>query len=241
MNKTGMNKTRALTISVALCALIGIGWWLVAGQDLMGLLQQLLQFLRTVGPLAFFLAMALLPAIGMPIAFFSLTAGSVFGPQLGMPTVLLLSLLAITVNITLSYWLANRALRPLLERVVKRLGYPLPTVDPRNATDLIVLLRVTPGLPFSVQNYLLGLAGVPIARYLLLSCLIALPLNAAVIVFGDGLLRGQGGMALMGLMLLLAAMAALHWVRRRYRRPFSGKPVTGSPGSTCEDSGRFNN
>ena len=41
------------------------------------------------------------------------------------------------------------------------MGYRLPKVDRSDITDLIVILRVTPGFPFFVQNYLLGLAGAP--------------------------------------------------------------------------------
>lgn len=197
--------------------LLGLAALLAMGHDLRAFIQQGLELLRAAGPVTFFLAMALLPAAGAPLSFFCLTAGSVFGPQLGMPAVMLFSLVAIAANIALSYLLASRALRPPLEYVLKRLGYQLPRVATGDATDLIVLLRVTPGLPFPVQNYLLGLAAVPFVRYLLVSCLIAFPLNAAIIFFGEALLQGRGRMALVGLLLLLALMAAVHLVRRCYR------------------------
>src|SRR5690606_17746202 len=144
--------------------LLGVVALLAVGYDMKSLIQQGLQLLREGGPVPFFLAMALLPAAGAPLSFFCLTAGSVFGTQLGMFVVMLLSLTAITVNIALSFLLANRALRPPLQFLLTRLGYQLPQVQSGNATDLIVLLRVTPGVPFVVQNYLLGLAGVPFMR-----------------------------------------------------------------------------
>ncbi|MDQ2641368.1 MAG: VTT domain-containing protein [Pseudomonadota bacterium] len=178
---------------------------------------EVLRFLRSAGPTTFFLAMAILPAIGAPLSFFCLTAGSVFAPQLGMPAVILLSLAAIAANMALSHLLARRALRPPLGYLVSRLGYQLPPVKSGDVTDLIVLLRVTPGLPFPVQNYLLGLAAVPFIRYFVVSCLIAFPLNAAIIFFGEALLQGRGRMALIGLLLVSAAMAGLHLLRRHYR------------------------
>jgi uncharacterized membrane protein YdjX (TVP38/TMEM64 family) len=146
-----------------------------------------------------------------------------------MPAVMALSLSAIATNIAFTYLLATRALRPPLEARMKRLGYQMPRVASGDTTDLIVLLRVTPGLPFPVQNYLLGLAAVPFTRYLLVSCLIAFPLNAAIIFFGDALLQGKGRMALVGLLLLLALMAAIHLVRRHYRGK-NASPDTASPG-----------
>jgi uncharacterized membrane protein YdjX (TVP38/TMEM64 family) len=82
--------------------------------------------------------------------------------------------------------------------------------------DLIVLLRVTPGVPFPVQNYLLGLAGVPFGKYLLVSSLIQCPINAAFILFGDALLQGRGKMALIGLSVILALTAGTHLLRKHY-------------------------
>lgn len=202
---------------VALAILLaGAGLWAASGHDLKGIVDQGLEFLRSSGPGMFFAAMALLPALGAPVSIFSLTAGSLFADQLGMPVVALLCMLAITANIALTYLLAIRTLRPLLQWLVPRLGYRLPEISTTGATDVIVLLRVTPGVPFFVQNYLLGIAAVPFRRYLLVSCLVALPVNAAFLVFGAALLEGQGRKALTGLLLVVAAMAAIHLVRRRY-------------------------
>ncbi|HWL63542.1 MAG TPA: hypothetical protein VNQ32_12135 [Steroidobacteraceae bacterium] len=199
----------ALLLAVALVLLI-------RGYDLSNTVNATLNLLRIAGPTTFFVAMALLPAVGAPLSLFCITAGSVFSPQLGMPVVILLSLSSIAANIALSYLLARRALRPLCEYVLGRLGYQLPLVGPGVVTDLVVLLRVTPGLPFPVQNYLLGLAAVPFLRYFLISCLIAFPLNASIIIFGEALLQGRGRTALFGLLLVLTAMVGIHLVRRRY-------------------------
>lgn len=199
-------------------ALLMGAWFLLSRQpQLKGFVNAGIELLRGAGPIIFFSCMALLPAMGAPLSFFCLTVGPVFGPQLGMPVVILLSVLAIAVNIAVSHLLARRALRPPLEYLVKRLGYQLPQVASGNVTDLIVLLRVTPGLPFPVQNYLLGLAGAPFLRYFVISCLIAFPLNVAIVVFGEALLQGRGKMALVGLLLVLAGIVGVHMVRRRYR------------------------
>ncbi|MDQ5977049.1 MAG: hypothetical protein QG602_21 [Verrucomicrobiota bacterium] len=218
MSETAPRPNRALLLKLAVAAAVVVagGLLLAWGFNLKALVQQGLELIRSAGAVTFFVAMTLLPAVGAPLSFFSLTAGSVFGPQLGMPAVLALSLGAIITNMVLSYFLASRAFRPLLERLVKLLGYRLPQVDSGDATDLIVLLRVTPGVPFPVQNYLLGLAGVPFVRYLVVSALIQLPINAAVILFGDALLHGKGKIAFVSLLLLLALMAGTHLVRKHY-------------------------
>lgn len=209
---------RALLLKLAVggvVLLVGAG--LVArGLDLKALLAQGLELIRNAGPVAFFTAMAVLPAVGAPQMAFSLTAGPVFGPTLGLGPVIGLALLSLVVNMALSYFLARRALRPLLEMLFRRLGYPMPRAAPGDEFDLIVLLRVTPGVPFPVQNYLLGLAEVPFGRYLLVSFLIQGPLNAAFILFGDSLLHGKGKTALIALSLILALMAATQLVRKHY-------------------------
>jgi uncharacterized membrane protein YdjX (TVP38/TMEM64 family) len=218
MSEATPPSNRALLIKLAVAALVVlvVAGLLARGYDLKGRVQQGLALIRDAGPVIFFGAMVLLPALGVPLSFFSLTAGSVFGPQLGMPLVMLLSLAAITANMVLSYLLASRALRPPLEYLVKRLGYRLPQVDSGDVTDLIVLLRVTPGVPFPVQNYLLGLAAVPFVRYLFVSCLIQLPINGAVIFFGDALLQGKGKIALVSLLLLIALTTGAHLARKHY-------------------------
>jgi uncharacterized membrane protein YdjX (TVP38/TMEM64 family) len=82
--------------------------------------------------------------------------------------------------------------------------------------DLIVILRVTPGIPFFVQNYLLGLAEVPAGRYFAVSCAIALPYCAAFVLFGNALMTGQGKLLLALVGVLVALVAGTHLVRRHY-------------------------
>lgn len=221
---------RALLIKLMAVAVVALGGatFLALGYDVEAVIQQGFGLIRSAGPIAFFTGMALLPAIGAPLSFFSLTAGSVFGPQLGMTQVLALSLTAIAANIALGYALGSRVFRPPLKYMLGRMGYSLPQVATGDATELVVLLRVTPGLPFPVQNYLLGLATVPFIRYLVISCMVAFPLNAAIILFGEALLQGRGRMALIGVLLLLACLIGIHMVRKRYATMCSAREA--SPG-----------
>ena len=203
--------------AVALVLLVGAG--LVArGYDLKGAVEQGLALVRGAGPVVFFLAMAVLPAVGAPQMAFSLTAGSLFGAQLGMGLVVLFASLAMFFNMALAYWLASRVLRPVLEVLLGRLGYKVPQVQPGDETDLIVLLRVTPGIPFPVQNYLLGLARANFGRYLLLSIVLQGPLNAAFVVFGEALLHGRGKMVFYGLSAIVVLLVGTHLVWKHYSR-----------------------
>jgi uncharacterized membrane protein YdjX (TVP38/TMEM64 family) len=212
------NRTLFLKLGAGALVLLVAAVLVARGLDLEGMVQRGLDLIRNAGPVAFFIAMALLPAVGAPILAFSLSAGPVFGERLGIGTVIALSLLALLINMALTYFLASRALRPLLEKLFVRLGYKLPKVEAGDATDLIILLRVTPGIPFCVQNYLLGLARVPFGKYLLISCGFMWAFNIAIILFGDALLNGRGKVAFLALSLFLALTVATHLVRKHLSR-----------------------
>jgi uncharacterized membrane protein YdjX (TVP38/TMEM64 family) len=128
----------------------------------------------------------------------------------------LLCVAAITINLSLTYWLARRWLRPGCARMLARFGYTLPEVETGDVNDLIVLIRVTPVLPFFVQNYLLGLADVPFVRYLLISLAIQGSVNVAFILFGDALNHGRGGMALTAVLLIAMLAVGTHLLRKHY-------------------------
>lgn len=203
-------------------ALVAAGFYFLGGARLLAEARQAwataFAAFGAAGPAAFFGAMAVLPLFGFPISPFSLAAGPLFGASLGTPVVLLCGVTAIAANLTLSYWLARRALRPLLARLVARLGYRLPAASGEDATGLIVLVRVTPGPPFFVQNYLLGLADVPFGPYLGWSVLVQGAFGTGVMLFGDALAQGRGRTALLALGLLGGVVMATKLVRRHLAR-----------------------
>ncbi len=211
-------KILLLKLAIGLGLVAVVAGLVLGGVDLRGLFQRGIDAIRSAGPLAFFVAMAVLPAVGVPLLVFMLPAGKLFGERLGLPVVVACSLAATTFNMLFTYWLARWALRPPLARLIERLGYKLPQVASGDATDLVVILRVTQGIPFLVQNYLCGLAEVPFAKYLLVSCLAGWPAQAAYVVFGQALLEGNGRVILIAVGALAALVAAAHLVRRHYGR-----------------------
>jgi uncharacterized membrane protein YdjX (TVP38/TMEM64 family) len=131
--------------------------------------------------------------------------------------VLLGSAAAITVNVVLTYWLARRAFRPLLVWVLGRLGYRIPVVPASEHFELTLLVRITPGPPFFVQSYLLGLAEIPFRIYLAPSLLFPMINLSGVVVFGDALMHGKVKVAVLGISLVIAAILGVHLLRRHLR------------------------
>lgn len=205
-------------LAVVAVVLIAIAVLILQGLDLRAYFDQGMALIRSASPTVFFLSMALLPAVGVPLLAFVLSAGPLWAERMGMGTVVALSLLAVTVNFTLTYFLARRALRPLLKRIIVRLGYKLPEVEEKDATDLIVIMRVTWGIPYCVQNYLLGLAEVPFGKYFVLTAILSLPQNAAGLLFGDAIMHGRAKTLVIVGGLLIALVAVTHLVRRHYSR-----------------------
>src|SRR5947209_4653448 len=80
---------------------------LLRGVDLHALANRGMDLIRAAGPWAFFAAMAILPAFGVPLLGFTVPAGEAFGAQLGLPVVIALSLAMIAVNLAFGYWLAR--------------------------------------------------------------------------------------------------------------------------------------
>jgi len=207
-------------LALAGVLVLAAGWWWIQSQEIIPweLAEQGVMWVRSLGAPMYFLLMALLPAAGCPLSVFTLTAGPVFAPTLGMPVVLLLVWLSLAVNLALTYWLARYALRPWLEKLCRWLGYKLPQAAPADQRSLVILVRVTPGPPYVLQSYLLGLAGISFPTYFFISWVITSSYACAFVLFGDAVMQGRGRTALMAIMLFAALTVAVQLLRRHYRR-----------------------
>ena len=148
------------------------GWW-----------QWTLDAIGTAHPIWLFLAMTFLPLAGIPASPLWILSGVRLGTNAGFA----LSVAALLVNLSAGYWLARGWLRSPLARWVERRGWQVPQLSAADETLVILLLRVTPGVPLFAQNYLLGLAEVHFVRYLLLSIPIQAAYALAFVWFGHSL------------------------------------------------------
>ena len=186
-------------------------------------LQSAAEMVAAMGPLAFFAGLAILPLFGVPVSPF-LIAASAFGATVAV----LGCVVALSINMALGWLIAGRLFRPFFERLVARFGYAPPQLSPGSMVSAALLLRITPGIPFPLQNYLLGLARMPFGRYMAVS----VPTNAAVacviVLAGDAILKGNGALALLALAAGIALVLALRWARLRYRRAALESQLDGS-------------
>ncbi len=143
------------------------------------------QSVGVAAPLLFLLGHTLVTVTPVPRTVFTLAAGLLFGPVLGVA----LSLLATTLSAMLAFGL----IRLLARRVVlPRLDHKmLQAVDARLSRRgwlAVASLRLIPAVPFSALNYCSALSSIRFRHYLAGTVGIV-PGSVAVVVFGDALTR----------------------------------------------------
>jgi uncharacterized membrane protein YdjX (TVP38/TMEM64 family) len=190
---------------LALTALI---WW--------GWKHPLMQtWIAEASPIPFFAAMALLPALGVPIGPFFVLAGAAFGIRLGLVG----SAAALGVNLLLCYRIGRGRLRRMMARLLGRLGYSLPSFDGRRtgAARFTLLVKLTPGLPAFAKNYLLGLAGVPLRMYFIVGMAVTGTYGAALVILGESAFHHDlRRLVVPALVIALAGIGV--WIWRRKQR-----------------------
>lgn len=206
-------KPLLLTLGLAVVAVV-VGVFLFSSA-LIELVDVVVAGLREAGPVVFFLAMALLPAAGFPLLAFTLAAGPVFGPTLGTGWVIGWSLAAVVTNLLLTYWLANRALRPFVSWLLRYFGIPVPADLTEGAWQITVIVRLTPGPPFWVQSYLLGLIRVPLVPYLVVSTAIMAGYIVALVSGGAAMAEGNGRLVAVAAGVLVVLIAVMQLLRQR--------------------------
>jgi uncharacterized membrane protein YdjX (TVP38/TMEM64 family) len=147
---------------------------------------QLRDWATSVGPwfpLAFLAAHILVTVFPFPRTAFTLAAGLLFGPALGVPLAVLASAVSALIALLLvraAGWQLSKLVRhPRVESLDERL---------RERGWLTVLsMRMIPAVPFSVLNYAAGASAVRVLPYTLATLVGLLPGTAAIVILGDAL------------------------------------------------------
>jgi uncharacterized membrane protein YdjX (TVP38/TMEM64 family) len=189
--------------------------------------EAVMRWIERARPLPFFIAMAVLPAIGLPFTPLYLLAGATFDLRLAI----LGTALALAANLTFCYFVGSSGLRPRLVSLFTRFGYELPDFDvetsgasARSSFRFAALVKLAPALPGFVKNYGLGAARVPFAIYFAVGMAVSGVYAVVLIVFGDSLLSHDLGQGTIALLIVAALALGLRWWSRRQG------PITAEPG-----------
>lgn len=147
---------------------------------------QLRDWATSVGPwfpLAFLGAHVVVTVFPFPRTAFTLSAGLLFGPLLGVGIALLASTLSAVIAlfaVRAAGWQLNRLVRhPRVETLDARLE--------KRSWPTVLSMRLIPAVPFSVLNYAAGASAIRPLPYTLATIVGLLPGTTAIVVFGDAL------------------------------------------------------
>lgn len=139
------------------------------------------QTLGSWAPLVFLVVHALVTVTPLPRTAFTLGAGIMFGPWLG----LLLCVAASTISAVLAFAVARR----LGGRAIRRLGAGrVRMLEARLSSRgllTVTSMRLLPAIPFAPLNYTFGVTTVRWQPYLLGTAVGLVPGTAAIVLLGD--------------------------------------------------------
>jgi len=161
------------------------------------------------------LAIAILPALPIPVSPMLILAGIVFIPKFGAPAACTITFAAMLVNLIWTYWLAATVGRNLVEKLFAFLEIRIPKLSEGDAYRLVLVMRVTPGFPFFVQNLLLGFLHIPFRAYVLISSILIALWTVAWMVSAGALFSGKSGIAIAGISLLVVISIITGVIRKK--------------------------
>lgn len=174
-----------------------------------------LESLRGAPPLLFFSAFIVATFLPVPVGIFYLAAGVVYG--IGPALAWIAGSLVVS-NLIL-HFASKSFLRPVLESLVARRGHHIPRFEsPLDEALFITLIRLTPGVPYFVQNVILAVADLDLLRFLVLSVAIQMIYVTGFVVLGRSALDGQLGWVAAGIALLVAVTVAARVLAKRRGR-----------------------
>jgi uncharacterized membrane protein YdjX (TVP38/TMEM64 family) len=163
-------------------------------------------------PVALFVALVILPGLPIPASALLVTAGVVWRAQPVMACGL--AFFAIALNVTWTYWLAAGLARNLVEKMLSKTKIAVPELPKGNHLKLILILKLTPGIPFFFANYLLGFLRAPFALFLPISLLSNGIIGSGIVLGGAGLADGNLKLAKWAILLVGVGVVLIQLVRR---------------------------
>ncbi len=134
------------------------------------------------GPWVFGAVYVLACVLLIPASLLTLAAGAVFGLGLGLVTVSLASITAAT----LSFFIARFVARNKVEAKARsHAGFAaLDQAVGQDGWKIVAMLRLSPVIPFGIQNYLLGVTGVGWRTYMFTSWVAMVPGTVMYVYLG---------------------------------------------------------
>lgn len=158
-----------------------------------------------------------------PCTPLSLLGGFAFGFTVGLPLVFVAALL----GAALAFWIARTLLHDRVVRMIA--GHPRLVAVDEALTEagwkVVVLLRLSPIVPFNLQNYFYGVTEIPFRTYFLASAAGILPGTAVYVYLGAtaglavadrSMMPAEWALVIAGLIATIAACWMIAAIARRH-------------------------
>ncbi|NDV62442.1 hypothetical protein G0Q06_08275 [Puniceicoccales bacterium CK1056] len=172
--------------------------------------------LNTIPAPLYFLALVILPAFGVPLTLFYLTALPVLGHGNAFYGVML-TWVAIALNMAFTNLLTHGVFRPIIERLIRHRNMKIPRIRKENEWKIVLATRISPA-PWALQNYLLALGHSRWRYYLWFSLPIQGGIGLAMMLLGESVLKGGFGYVLLAIFLIFVVNLLLQNFRKRLSR-----------------------
>jgi uncharacterized membrane protein YdjX (TVP38/TMEM64 family) len=153
-------------------------------------------------PILLVVVLATLPGIGCPMSPLLIIFGIVMGPRFGLPATCAIGIAATSFCSIWTYALASGPLRVFLKKHLLN-KWAIPEFSDSSALRLGIIMRITPGIPYPVQNVALGVMGMRFKTYLLASLPAQSLYTIGFIVTGGALFDGRAGLAITAVLFLI--------------------------------------
>ena len=213
-------KSPRFLILAALCTILGIAaviWFLQSGYTIETAKAELQRWLDIISayPALAYLALLLTGGLPIPLSPVIIVVAVLFTNQYGLLPALLLCYSAMVLNMIWTYFVSAYPMRNLFEKLLETFSGKFPEIPDTHKSKVALIVRITPGFPFFLQNYFLGVSRVPFGKYLLISMGIQAFYTTGFVVGGGAIFEGKAGLAIMALCLLVIFGVIVNWIRSR--------------------------
>ena len=155
-----------VVVIIVISARLGVG-------DKLTSLREWIDSLGVLGPLVFAAIYAAATVAALPGSALSILAGAIFGPVVGVITVIFAATLGASLAFLVSRYFARRSIEKWLEGNEK--FRKLDELTARHGDIMVAITRLVPIFPFNLLNYGFGLTKVSFRTYVLWSFVCMLP------------------------------------------------------------------
>jgi len=219
MELNARSKRRVLAVLIiGLAAFFSAIFFLMAGGVSIGEISTLWK--RVDGfmlryPWVIFIALVILPGLPFPTSVLFVLVGIAWRESPALAC--FITMAAIALNMSWCYWLAAGYGRNLVVWMLKSFGREIPELNRDRGLRAVLILRLLPGFPLFLQNYLLGFLKVPFRIYLPVSLLCNGVLACGVILSSAGIASTNVVPMLTGLGLVILTLVLIQVARLNLR------------------------